>query len=117
MSASAEDVRTLIDRRGTLRNRDVVAAFHVSPATAHRLLQALVVAGVLERRGRGRAAHYELRRVRRRFRLPALDENDAWQQLAASIARIRPLDPEETKSLQYAATEILNNAVDHSGGF
>src|SRR5689334_1074158 len=116
MSASAEDVRALIDQRGTLRNRDVVAALHVSPATAHRLLQALVVAGVLERRGRGRAAHYELRRVRRRFRLPALDENDAWQHLAASIARIRPLDPEETKSLQYAATEILNNAVDHSGG-
>ena len=116
MPASADDVLALIDRRGTLTNRDLVGALHVSAATAHRLLHALVLAGVLERRGRGRAAHYRLRPLRRRFRLPGLDENDAWEQIAAGIGRVRPLDPDQTKSLQYAATEILNNAVDHSGG-
>src|SRR5262249_4954615 len=89
---------------------------HVSPATAHRLLQALVTGGVLERRGRGRAARYQLRTVRRRFRRAGLDEHRAWDEIAAGIARVRPLPPDVSRSLAYAVSEILNNAVDHSKG-
>jgi anti-sigma regulatory factor (Ser/Thr protein kinase) len=109
-------VRGLVERRGEVHNRDVVEALGVSAATAHRLLQALVVAGVLERHGKGRGAHYRLPHLRHRFRLAGLDENRIWQQVAGEIARIRTLSPDETRSLHYAATEMLNNAVDHSGG-
>jgi len=113
---SAEQVRALADRRGAVANRDVVRALGVSAATAHRLLQALVVSGALERQGKGRAARYRLPRLRHRFRLRGLDENAVWQKLAAAIGRIRALGTDELRSLQYAATEVLNNAVDHSGG-
>jgi anti-sigma regulatory factor (Ser/Thr protein kinase) len=116
MATAADRVRRLVDRRGELQNRDVVHALHVSPATAHRLLQALVTGGVLERHGRGPAAAYRLRTLRRRFRRTGLDERKAWDTVAADIARIRPLEPETARSLAYAATEILNNAADHSGG-
>src|SRR2546427_6207085 len=44
---------TLFRSRGAIRNRDVVDALGVSAATAHRLLQALVLSGVLERHGKG----------------------------------------------------------------
>jgi len=64
MAVAADDVRALADRRGAIRNRDVVEALGVSAATAHRLLQALVLSGVLERHGQVRAAHYRLRRLR-----------------------------------------------------
>jgi anti-sigma regulatory factor (Ser/Thr protein kinase) len=116
MATSAERVRQLVDRRGEVHNRDVAAALRVSPATAHRLLHALVTSGVLERRGKGRAAHYRLRGLRRRFRRAGLDERRAWDEVATAIARIRPLDTDANRSLGYAASEILNNAVDHSGG-
>jgi anti-sigma regulatory factor (Ser/Thr protein kinase) len=116
MATSAARVRRLVDRRGEVQNRDVVRALHVSPATAHRLLQALVTGGVLERRGKGRAARYRLRGLRRRFRRAGLDEHRAWEGIAAEIARIRPLDPDVARSLAYAASEILNNAADHSRG-
>src|SRR5438552_13162055 len=116
MAVAADDVRALADRRGAIRNRDVVEALGVSAATAHRLLQAVVLSGVLERHGKGRAAHYRLRRLRYRFRRRGLDENQTWQRIAAGIGRVRPLDADEMRSLQYATTEILNNAVDHSGG-
>src|SRR2546427_6994050 len=116
MAVYADDVRALTDRRGVIRNRDVVDALGVSAATAHRVLQALVISGVLERHGKGRAAHYRLRRLRYRFRRRGLDENQAWQRIAAGIGRVRSLDADEMRSLQYATTEILNNAVDHSGG-
>jgi anti-sigma regulatory factor (Ser/Thr protein kinase) len=116
MSTSADRVRRLTDRRGEVQNRDVARALRVSPATAHRLLQALVIGGVLERRGKGRATRYRLRGVRRRFRLVGLDEHRAWEDVAAEIARIRPLETDAARSLAYAASEILNNAVDHSDG-
>jgi len=116
METGAERVRRLVEARGEVRNRDVVASLHVSPATAHRFLHALVTGGVLERRGRGRAARYQLRAIRRRFRRAGLDEHRAWEEITAGIARIRPLPPDVSRSLAYAASEILNNAVDHSKG-
>ena len=116
MPRSVERVRRLVERRGEVQNRDVVRALGVSPATAHRLLQALVTGGALERRGKGRAARYHLRTLHRRFRRAGLDEHRAWDEVAGEIARIRPMEPDAARSLAYAASEILNNAVDHSGG-
>ena len=116
MARAADRVRQLVDRRGDVRNRDVVAALHVSPATAHRLLQALAVGGTLERHGKGRAARYRLRRIHRRFGLKRLDEHKVWDAVFADIARIRPLAPDAARSLAYAASEVVNNAIDHSRG-
>lgn len=116
MSTSADRVRLLADRRGEIQNRDVTRALRVSAATAHRVLHALVVGGILERHGRGPAARYRLRTLHHRFRLRGLDENRVWHEIAAGIARIRSLDAAAVQSLQYAATEIVNNAIDHSSG-
>lgn len=105
-----------MERKGEVANRDVVASLAVSTATSHRILQALVTAGILERLGRGPAARYRFRRVRHRFRLAGLEEHKAWLRLAADIDRIRPLAPSERQSLLYAVSEVVNNAIDHSGG-
>src|SRR5512144_1361585 len=116
MAPRAERVRALVERRGVVRNRDVVRALHVSAATAHRLLQALVTSGVLRLEGKGPESRYRLRPVHRRFRLAGLDEDVAWQRVSAEAARVRPLAADEATSLRYAATEMLNNAAEHSGG-
>ena len=112
----ADRVRALVDRRGAVQNRDVVAALGVAPATAHRLLRSLVTSGVLALEGQGPAARYRLRPIRRRFGRQGLDEDRAWQRVADDIARIRPLDADAARNLRYAATETINNAVEHSGG-
>jgi anti-sigma regulatory factor (Ser/Thr protein kinase) len=114
--AAADRLRRLVDQRGEVQNREVAASLRVSSATAHRLLQALVLGGTLERHGKGPASRYRLHTVRRRFALGELDEHRAWEQVAADIGRIRPLAADEGRSLAYAASEILNNAVDHSRG-
>ena len=54
--------------------------------------------------------------MRRRFRLRGLEEDRAWGEVAERVAGIRPLAPDEALSLRYAATEIINNAVEHSRG-
>jgi anti-sigma regulatory factor (Ser/Thr protein kinase) len=112
----AKRVRALIERHGEVANSDVARGLRVSAATSHRLLHALVLGGVLQRHGKGRAARYRLRAIRRRFRLAGLAEDEAWRRVAEDQARIRPLGPEEAMSLRYAATEVINNAVEHSRG-
>jgi len=94
----------------------VAAALGVSPATSHRLLRALVLAGILERRGNGPAARYRFRHVRHRFRLAGLEEDRVWRRIFADLGRIRPLPPFEEQTLQYAVSEMVNNAIDHSRG-
>lgn len=116
MSDAAERLRALVVRRGEIANRDVARALGVSPATSHRLLRALLTGGVLERRGKGPAARYQLRRVRHRFRRAGLKEDRAWRRVSEDIARIRPIAAGEAVSLQYAASEVLNNAIEHSRG-
>ncbi len=116
MAERVERVRRLLGRLGEVSNHDVARALRVSAATTHRLLRALVEGGVLERHGRGPAARYRLRSVRRRFRLVGLEEDRAWEQVATDIARIRPLAADDSQSLRYAASEILNNAIEHSRG-
>jgi len=116
MASASETICTLVDRRGAVANRDVVRALGVSPATAHRLLQALAERGVLQLFGKGPASRYCLRRIRRRFRRDGLEEDRAWSGVAEAIARVRRIPPEESRSLRYAATEVINNAVEHSRG-
>ena len=116
MPGTGDRLRRLVDRRGEVRNADVVRTLHVSPATAHRLLHALVVGGSLERYGRGRAARYRLKRIHRRFGLKGLDEHRVWDLISGEIARVRPLPADAARSLAYAASEVLNNAADHSRG-
>lgn len=116
MADPIDRIRALIERRGEVANRDVATALHVSPATSHRLLRALVTSRVLELQGRGPAARYRFRGIRHRFRLAGLDEHTAWQRVAHDIGRIRPLPPDDGHSLQYAASEMINNAIDHSRG-
>ena len=54
---------------------------------------------VLERHGRGPAARYRLRPMSRRFRIRGLQEDRAWREVSERIARVRPLAPDESRSL------------------
>lgn len=116
MSDRADKLRRLVEARGAVSNRDVAAHLGVSPATSHRLLSAFVTSGVLQRVGKGRSAHYRFVTIRKRFRLSGLDESAAWDQVAQRIRTVRPLGRIEADNLTYAASEIINNSVDHSGG-
>ena len=88
----------------------------VSRRTAQRTLSRLVEARWLERAGTARQPHYApglLRQVVQRYALAGLAEDLPWSRdfaptlaLPASVARLA----------QHAFGELLNNAIDHSGG-
>ena len=79
-------------------------------------LRQLVNQGELRPLGAGRGAHYErVAAVTRHYPLVGLAEDEVWEdlrtmpQIAGAPANVQTL-------LAYSFTEMLNNAIDHSGG-
>lgn len=86
--------------------------FDVSRQTAHNYIQELVDDGTIERAGTGR---YKLVEVHKRFLHPVddLQEDRVWSDELSPILKDRV--PENVlEILQYGATEMINNAIDHS---
>lgn len=88
----------------------------VSRQVANTHLQALVREGVVEAEGTTRARVYRLKtlaEVSGRYPREGLEEDLVWRELVAPVvARL----PENVRGIwQYAATEMINNAIDHSG--
>jgi anti-sigma regulatory factor (Ser/Thr protein kinase) len=96
---------------------EVAAALHISRQAAHRHLAALVQDGLLRAEGRGRAAKYRRAGslpVVRRYPRAVIAEDRVWQELASAHPAIGRLSPDARSVFQYAFTEMLNNAIEHS---
>ena len=105
----------LARRQGAVSTDEAMALLGVSRATAQRRLRDLVAAGQLVREGAGRGSRYVVAGLRIRRQLAGLEEDRLW-------AEVRPilepwgLGPPELATVGYAFTEMVNNAIDHSGG-
>jgi anti-sigma regulatory factor (Ser/Thr protein kinase) len=94
----------------------VMARLSCSRRSAQGLLRKLEAAQWLQRTGIGRKARYEpgtLRQVVHRYNLAGLQEDLPW---ARDFAPFFNLPPQVARLAQHAFTELLNNAIDHSGG-
>ena len=87
-----------------------------SPTSARRLLRRLVDLQWLQRVGTSRKPHFQpgaLRQVVQRYPLAGLQEDRPW---AEDFAPHFELPDAVARMAQHAFTELLNNAIDHSGG-
>jgi anti-sigma regulatory factor (Ser/Thr protein kinase) len=86
---------------------------------AHRLLAGLLAEGRLVRSGAGRAVRYRdsgsLPFVRR-YPRAVIAEDRVWSEVASACRAVAELPKPARSILQYAFTELLNNAIEHSGG-
>jgi hypothetical protein len=91
----------------------------VSRQMAHRLLSELVAEGRLVRSGSGRAVSYRdsgsLPFVRR-YPRAVIAEDKVWAETAVACRAVEELPRPARSILQYAFTEMLNNAIEHSTG-
>jgi len=88
-----------------------------SRRTAQRLLAALVASRWLDREGTARRPVYRpgpLRQVVMRYPIPGLQEDLPWSR---DVAPCLDLPARLARLAQHAFTELLNNAIDHSGGW
>ena len=88
----------------------------VSRQVAHGYLQGLVRDGLIEAEGTTRAKTYRLKTldaVERSYPRVGLQEDVVWRELV--VPRVAGL-PENVRNIwHFGATEMINNAIDHSG--
>jgi len=84
----------------------------------HRLFDLGLVREALARRSLAPAASRQLPEPTWARTLPitGLAEDEVWKDLAADLHRASPLVSPALRIMRYAFTEMLNNAIDHSGG-
>jgi anti-sigma regulatory factor (Ser/Thr protein kinase) len=100
--------------------RDVAARaaaeFGLSRQAVNKHLRALVRAGTLIASGTTRSRKYELLQVEanRTFLIEGLAEHDVWEEFVRPYLAVLP---DNIRAIcQYGVTEMVNNAIDHSGG-
>ena len=95
---------------------ELASRFGVSRATAHRKLVRLIELQWLVNMGTPGKPQYQpglLRQIVRRYALSGLREDLPWAQ---DFAPHFALPPAVQRMVQHAFCELLNNAIDHSGG-
>lgn len=115
--SSDGQIRALLRARGELRNRDVASALEISRQAAHKRLRAMVQRGELVRRGAGRGTRYvAAASVPAHFvyRTEGLAEERVWQELVRDVPMLAALEGNGLDVFNYALTELVNNAIDHS---
>lgn len=119
-----EIVKELLTRQLTFTNQDVASRAAISRQATHAHLKALVAEGVLRQEGAGRGVRYRgagepaASEPGLRFELPlqGLQEDVVWKRFQADVPFLQDVPPRAGAILHFAATEMINNAIDHSGG-
>jgi anti-sigma regulatory factor (Ser/Thr protein kinase) len=112
---TARIVNELLEVNDSFRTGDLARKLRISRQAAHRRLAPLVAAGRLVREGKGRATRYRQPGSRPlRVRLPrrGLEEDRVWDDVAKQS--FSGAAPDARDILQYAFTELVNNAIEHS---
>lgn len=120
ISPVRQAIERLLEAKGTVSSGEVAAAANVSRQAAQYHLRKMVDSGDLVGEGAGRSAHYRrLAQFAWRYDLDGLSESDVWTQEHRALQErdLEIFDNQKVKPiLQFAFTEMLNNAIDHSGG-
>jgi anti-sigma regulatory factor (Ser/Thr protein kinase) len=110
-------IDSLFAERPVMRAGEVAAALGVTRQTAHRHLRQLVAEGRLVAEGAGRGARYRRPGVIdvRRYETAGLEEDRVWADMSGPGSTLASAGKRARAVLRYALTELVNNAIDHSG--
>ncbi len=112
-------------QQGSATGSELARRLGLSRQAVHKRLRKLEQQGLVVRVGRTRAARYypaplgprmEPILVRKTYEIGAVEEDEAFQEISV-LARLREfLNENALRTVQYIFTEVLNNALEHSGG-
>jgi hypothetical protein len=110
-------IRLLVADQGVVGAGEVAEAAGVTRQAAHYHLARMVRDRELRRIGAGRGSRYiSDADLDRPYPLEGLQEDRVWDEVVRDVPEIRGAPPNVRSILRYAFTEMLNNAIDHSGG-
>lgn len=106
-----------VARKGRVSSSAVAKHLGISRQAAHKKLRALEQAGQVNPVSAGRTAAWEAvgETEQHRYATRGLAEDRVYRELMASSRVLAKLGAAARRILAYAFTEMLNNAIDHSG--
>lgn len=114
IDAAIED---LLISRGETSSGQVARAAGVTRQAAHYNLKRLERDGRVTRVGEGRASRYVATvDYQREYSLAGLREEVVWLEIEDGVPGVATAPPIAKRILRFALTEMVNNAIDHSGG-
>ncbi|MGH2525328.1 MAG: STAS-like domain-containing protein [Actinomycetota bacterium] len=114
MKAAIED---LVVTKGHVTSGEAAREAGVTRQAAYYHLRRLEQAGRLRREGLGRASRYVLAVDHHAtYPLAGLNEASVWMDVIDEIQAVADAPPIAHRVVRFALTEMVNNAIDHSGG-
>ena len=120
--STPEAIIAYLEEHGSSGSKDLCEHLGISRQALNVHLNRLIDAGRVVRTGATRNTRYVLpgqlprpEPYRGEFDIDGLDENRVYQRLALSLNLAHALQPNAGTLFQYVFTEMLNNAIDHSG--
>ena len=117
MNDRKRQIADLFESSPSLQVGEVARVLGVTRQTAHRHLRQLVVDGYLVVEGAGRSTRYNRSNPVdvRRYSTSGLEEDRVWSEMSAPGMIASDLPKAAETVLHYLLTELVNNAIDHSG--
>ena len=117
MTDRKRQIQSLFDGGRALQSGEIARVLGVTRQTAHRHLRQLVAEGRLIAEGAGRSSRYRRSSAvdQRRYPTAGLEEDLVWTEMSGSGLLLGTVPTRARSILQYALTELVNNAIDHSG--
>ncbi len=114
-----------LNSKGRVTAADIIADTGFTRAYINRYFRELREDGVISLIGKANKAHYvkagntskalaEIREVRLRVRLKGLNEHDVFDKIKRETGIFLNMRDNVSSDVQYAFSEMLNNAIDHS---
>lgn len=117
MNDRKRQIANLFESSPSLQVGEVGRVLGVTRQTAHRHLRQLVVDGYLVVEGAGRSTRYRKSTPvdERRYSTSGLEEDRVWSEMSEPGTIAGDLPKAAKRVLHYLLTELVNNAIDHSG--
>jgi anti-sigma regulatory factor (Ser/Thr protein kinase) len=117
MADRKRQIDELFDDGDSHQAGEIARRLGVTRQTAHRHLRQLVADGRLISQGAGRSTSYRRSNPidRRTYSTDGLAEDTVWTEMSGPGSVVEDLQPKPKAVLHYALTELVNNAIDHSG--
>lgn len=112
-----DTARRVLAATGSVTSGQLARAAGVTRQAAHYHLARMAEAGELERRGAGRSTRYVATAdFTRTYPIEGAAEDDIWREVRDAVACVPELGEQLLRIANYAVTEMVNNAIDHSRG-
>jgi anti-sigma regulatory factor (Ser/Thr protein kinase)/biotin operon repressor len=129
MATLKEQILQHVRAKGRFTSAELMERFKVSRQAVHRHIQALLRDGTIIRQGSSRRTAFYIsnargararaaakgKRFSKRIRAEGASEDRILAELESQEGLLAGLDENALGNLQYSFTEMLNNAIDHSG--